>query len=86
MSHDGHRLDRLRWRCRRGTKELDVLLERFARGRLGRLAPQELDAFERLLELPDDLLLACLSGAMDPPDPGLCAIAQAVRSASARPA
>ena len=32
---------RLLWRCRRGMKELDVMLERFAREALAHASPQE---------------------------------------------
>ena len=84
MSGRPTRLNRLRWRCRRGTRELDVLLERFARRRLEQLAESELDAFERLLELPDDLLLDFLMGETEAPEPGLKAIACTIRAASGR--
>ena len=47
---------RLLWRCRRGMKELDVLLERFARKRLGSADAAERHTFARFLELPDPLL------------------------------
>jgi antitoxin CptB len=51
---------RLKWRCRRGTRELDVLLERFLEaGGLDGAAPQ-LAALQRLLELPDPVLVDCL--------------------------
>ncbi len=59
---EGRRLARLRWRCRRGLLELDLVLARFlqedypALGESGRLA------FERLLALPDETLLAWLNG------------------------
>jgi antitoxin CptB len=44
---------RLRWRCRRGMKELDVLLERFARTHLASAPLAERRALEELLALPD---------------------------------
>jgi len=40
---------RLRWRCRRGMKELDVLLERYGTRRLPHAPPAERQAFARLL-------------------------------------
>jgi antitoxin CptB len=49
-------LRRLRWRCRRGTLELDVVLQRFLEGGYGGLAPGERDAFEELLQQPDETL------------------------------
>jgi len=51
---------RLLWRCRRGLKELDVLLERFARRHYPSASAPERAAFEQLLELSDPELAACL--------------------------
>ncbi|MBV1704459.1 MAG: succinate dehydrogenase assembly factor 2 [Hyphomicrobiales bacterium] len=45
---------------RRGTREMDLLLGRFADAELPSLAEPELDAFERLLDLPDPALAAIL--------------------------
>jgi antitoxin CptB len=59
---------RLLWRCRRGMKELDILLERFARGSLPRAGDAERRAFERLLGLPDPLLAGYLLGEDRPGD------------------
>ena len=47
----------LRWRCRRGLKELDVMLERFLRLSFADLSEQEKSDFEALLAESDmDLL------------------------------
>ena len=51
------RLERARWRCRRGTKELDVLLERFVQRALDRLDDDEIEKLERRLALPDQDIL-----------------------------
>lgn len=53
---------RVLWRCRRGLKELDLLLERFARDRIRSVSPEMQRAFERLLELPDPVLAELLLG------------------------
>jgi len=53
---------RLRWRCRRGMRELDVLLERYLTGRYPALGPAEQDLFRRFLELPDPDVAALLLG------------------------
>ena len=75
------RLDRARWRCRRGMKELDVLLERFAARALHRLDDRELDALERLLGEPDQDVHAWLvSAAGSPPPPEMRGIVALVRS------
>ena len=77
------RLDRARWRCRRGTKELDVLLERFATRTLHRLDDADLDALERLLGQPDQDVHAWLVSAPDsPPPPELRGIVALVRRQS----
>jgi antitoxin CptB len=47
----------LRWRCRRGKKELDVLLGRFLERHLASLDAPQRAALERLLALEDDDLL-----------------------------
>lgn len=57
---DASRPNRLRWRCRRGMKELDVLLERFLERESAALAAGDWPQFEQLLETEDDLLWAWL--------------------------
>ena len=70
---------RLLWRCRRGMKELDLLLERFAREALPRAPAAEQAAFERLLSLPDPVLAGYLLAGERPQDPELEALAARVR-------
>ncbi|HXZ60664.1 MAG TPA: succinate dehydrogenase assembly factor 2 [Steroidobacteraceae bacterium] len=70
---------RLLWRCRRGMKELDVMLERFARRALPGAASTELRAFERLLALPDPLLAGYLLGEERPSDAELQALTARIR-------
>ena len=50
-------------------KELDVLLERFARGALPREVAEELRRFEQLLGLPDPVLAVTFWAASGPPTP-----------------
>ena len=62
-------LGRLRWRCRRGMKELDVLLRRYVDERFAAAPAAEQQAFERLLDVQDPLIYAyCLGQAPAPPD------------------
>ncbi|MBX5462922.1 MAG: succinate dehydrogenase assembly factor 2 [Steroidobacteraceae bacterium] len=70
---DGPELEarRLLWRCRRGMKELDILLERFARERYGAASDSEKCAFARLLDLPDPELAGYLLGHATPAEPDL---------------
>jgi antitoxin CptB len=70
---------RLRWRCRRGMLELDLLLDRFLTARYHDLDTAERAAFSRLLDLPDPELLTCLSGKAEPADPELRALVQRLR-------
>jgi antitoxin CptB len=59
---------RMLWRCRRGMKELDVMLERFARVALTRGSPEDRALFEQLLALPDPLLARYLLAGETPPE------------------
>ena len=74
---------RLLWRCRRGMKELDVLLERYARRELPNASLRQRQVLERFLELPDPMLVDYLLGQTIPPDAEL---AELVRHIAAPPA
>ena len=58
---------RLRWRCRRGMKELDLLLTRYMDERYGAASLGEREAFVSLLETQDPLLYAYCLGSEKPP-------------------
>ena len=45
---------RLAWRCRRGLLELDIVLQRFVLKHVNSLNVAEMQAFDALLELPDN--------------------------------
>lgn len=53
---------RLRWRCRRGLLELDLILGNFLDCGYGQLTTGEQLVFDRLLSLPDPVLLAYFQG------------------------
>jgi antitoxin CptB len=78
------RARRMLWRCRRGMRELDVMLERFAREVLPRAAAAEREAFEQLLGLPDPQLASYLLGGNTPPEPALARLTGAIRTYVAR--
>lgn len=59
---DASELRRLHWRCRRGMKELDVLLERYLEHAYPAADESRRQAFARLLELQDPELHAQLVG------------------------
>jgi antitoxin CptB len=70
---------RLLWRCRRGMKELDVILERYARQGLPGAPAAEHAAFERFLGLADPEIAACLLAGGRLADPALEALALRIR-------
>lgn len=59
---------RLAWRCRRGTKELDMLLRGFLDSQYSLLQPAEQTTFAKLLELQDPVLLEWFWGRAEPPE------------------
>ena len=62
---DERQLSRLRWRCRRGLLENDLIIERFF-GRFGAgLTKGQAEALMELMELPDNDLLDLLLGRQD---------------------
>jgi antitoxin CptB len=68
------------WRCRRGMKELDVVLERFARAELPAMSEEERQAFAQFLDLPDPVMLRYLLGHETPAAPELARFAQLITS------
>ena len=67
----GEALNRLRWRCRRGLLENDLVLERFLAAHGAGLEGERLSAFETLLDYADDELWGIVSGRSECPDPAL---------------
>lgn len=67
-------LNRLRWRCRRGMRELDVLLERYVRDHWPGADAERRAAFLRLLDLPDPELADLCLGRVATADPALAAV------------
>ena len=59
-------ISHLRWQCRRGMKELDVLLEAYLNTRFGQAAPAEQYAFAALLEVSDPVLMSYIVGRASP--------------------
>ena len=66
--------------CHRGTKEMDLVLGRFAQARLAGMTDQELDDFERLLALPDPLLTQWFQQGGAPEEGAFAALIVALRS------
>ena len=59
---------RIVWKCRRGMREMDILLQRFLERGYDSMDDAERRAFERLLDLPDQDILAWLCDERDPTD------------------
>ncbi len=57
---------RLRWRSRRGLLENDLILTRFLDANECSMSDEEVDAFSRLLELPDNDLMNLLLEGREP--------------------
>ena len=62
--------DRLRWRCRRGMLELDLVLNAFLNRHLEELDPSGIEAFKRLLARPDPDLFDLVMGREEPENIG----------------
>jgi antitoxin CptB len=69
---------KLIWRCRRGMKELDVLLERYVRERYRQASGDDRVAFGRLLDLPDPDLADYFFGHATPHDPEIARLARLI--------
>ena len=55
-------LERIRWRSRRGLLELDIVLGRFIDEHYAKLNEAEQQAFEALLDMPDNPLWDMIAG------------------------
>ena len=72
----------LRWRCRRGMLELDVLLERFLDAGYLELDARGRETFDRLLDSEDDQLWDWMSGKVEATEQGIADIIKLIRAAS----
>jgi len=72
--------DRIRWRCRRGLLELDLVLKHFLERRFDGLDAGERRLFDELLDAPDNDLLDMALGRMEPA-PRYRAVVEMLRAA-----
>jgi antitoxin CptB len=70
---------RLRWRCRRGMRELDVLLLRYLEEDYPRASLADRDAFARILELQDPEIFGYLVGRQTPAEASLGNVVARIR-------
>ena len=73
-------MNRLRWHCRRGLLENDLVLERFLERHGPQLEGPRLRAFEALLEYGDNELWSLLSGKTECGNSALGEVVQLLRS------
>ena len=71
MTESNLELSKIKWRCRRGTKELDFLLLSYFNERYLEAEKEDKNAFLRLLELQDPLLIECFAEPKKIQDPGI---------------
>lgn len=73
---------RLHWQCRRGMRELDLLLQGYLEHAYDAASGPERAAFRRLLDYPDQLLLEYLMGALSPSDRAIGDVVAKIRLAA----
>ncbi|HEB81409.1 MAG TPA: succinate dehydrogenase assembly factor 2 [Gammaproteobacteria bacterium] len=70
----------LKWQCRRGMLELDLLLNNFIDNRVDTLTEDEKQVLLNLLTYPDQILLDLLLGNSVSSDHAIAALVDAIRS------
>jgi antitoxin CptB len=75
-------IDRLRWQCRRGMLELDVLLEAFLDQHYVELPPRLQRHFIQLLDFPDPIIHAWCIGGEKPDDDEFADLIDSIRATS----
>ena len=63
--------NRLRWKCRRGMLELDIMLHSFLKNGYSELSTEDAQYFEQLLDYEDNPLFELLMGHMQPANPSM---------------
>ena len=80
MTIDHASFERLRWRCRRGLLELDIVLGRFIQ-HYASLDSQQKIAFDTLLDMPDTELWDMISGKLPAADAEQRALVELINKA-----
>lgn len=74
---------KLKWHCRRGMRELDLLLEGFLEHRYRALPAVDRESFARLLDCPNEDLMDWLMEGGSPQDAQLAEIVRQIRNEGA---
>ena len=75
---------RLRWLCRRGMKELDVVMTSYLELHYATASETEKSGFKELLEMPDPDLYALLLGKVTSSNQAIDGLARSIRSMASR--
>lgn len=73
-------IGKLRWRCRRGMKELDLLTEGYLDRYYSSASAAEQQAFAALLDVQDPLLMSYMVGREVPSDPALAKVVSVMQT------
>ncbi|MCO6411146.1 MAG: succinate dehydrogenase assembly factor 2 [Thiogranum sp.] len=76
-------LARMRWKCRRGMLELDLLLRDFLDEGYAALDDAGRHQFDAMLDYPDAVLLEWLMGRIQPADKDVAQLVATIRSTAA---
>ncbi|VAW63095.1 Succinate dehydrogenase flavin-adding protein, antitoxin of CptAB toxin-antitoxin [hydrothermal vent metagenome] len=72
----------LRWRCRRGMLELDIILNQFVDNQYVLLDTQQKNTFDQVLDYPDQLLFDLFLGYMQSSDNKVSELVQTIRQSA----
>ncbi len=75
-------LARLRWKCRRGLLELDLLFRDFLDHGYAQLDADAAARFDALLDYPDAVLLEWMMGRIKPTDTDVARLVEQIRSSA----
>ncbi|MDH3441193.1 MAG: succinate dehydrogenase assembly factor 2 [Gammaproteobacteria bacterium] len=74
--------NRLKWQCRRGMRELDVLLSGWLEEKYDAVSDDDKSAFRRLLSLPDPEIARYLLAGERAGDPDIARVVERIRGVS----
>ena len=74
--------NRLRWKCRRGMLELDIMLQSFLINGYADLNPEDNQYFEQLLDYEDNPLFELLMGHMQPANQAMKHVIKSIQYAT----
>jgi antitoxin CptB len=78
---DQQRINRIRWRCRRGMLENDLVLARFLEAKAKTLTENDVAMLDRLLDLTDNDLWDLIAGRREPQDQDVVPVLLQLRAA-----